>query len=84
MRYHPLRSFYQVTLGNALALGMEDRIGTLEAGSEADFVVLDPRATAAMTLRHETVETLSEELFLIQTMGDDRAIVATYIHGNLA
>ncbi len=83
-RYHPLRSFYQVTLGNARALGMEDRIGTLEAGSEADFVVFDPCATAAMALRHETVETLSEELFLIQTMGDDRTIVATYIHGKLA
>ena len=83
-RYHPLRSFYQVTLGNALAIGMQDQVGTLEAGTEADFIVVDARATEAMALRYETVETLSEELFLIQTMGDDRAIAATYIHGELA
>ncbi len=79
--YHPLRSFYQMTLGNARALSMEDKIGTLEVGSEADFVVLDARATSAMALRMETVTTLSEELFLLQTMGDDRAVAQTYLAG---
>ena len=80
-RYHPLRSFYQMTLGNARALSMEDRIGTLAAGTEADFIVLDARATSAMRLRMETVTTLSEELFLLQTMGDDRAVAQTYVAG---
>jgi guanine deaminase len=80
-RYHPLRSFYQMTLGNARALSMDDKIGTLEVGSEADFVVLDARATSAMALRMETVTTLSEELFLLQTMGDDRAVAQTYVAG---
>ncbi len=80
-RYHPLRSFYQMTLGNARALSLEDKIGTLAAGTEADFVVLNAGATPAMRLRMEQVTTLSEELFLLQTMGDDRAIVQTYIAG---
>ncbi len=80
-RYHPLRSFYQMTLGNARALSMEDKIGTLAAGTEADFIVLDARATSAMKLRMETVTTLSEELFLLQTMGDDRAVAQTYVAG---
>ncbi len=80
-RYHPLRSFYQMTLGNARALSMEDKIGTLAAGTEADFIVLDARATSAMRLRMETVTTLSEELFLLQTMGDDRAVAQTYVAG---
>lgn len=80
-RYHPLRSFYQMTLGNARALSMEDNIGTLEVGSEADFVVLDARATSAMALMMETVTTLSEELFLMQTMGDDRAVKQAYVAG---
>lgn len=80
-RYHPLRSFYQMTLGNARALSMDDKIGTLEAGTEADFVVLDARATSAMALRMETVAALSEELFLLQTMGDDRAVKETYVAG---
>jgi guanine deaminase len=80
-RFHPLRSFYQMTLGNARALSMEDKIGTLAAGTEADFIVLDARATSAMKLRMETVTTLSEELFLLQTMGDDRAVAQTYVAG---
>ncbi|MDZ7823166.1 MAG: guanine deaminase [Ahrensia sp.] len=80
-RYHPLRSFYQVTLGNAEAIGMAHLVGTLDIGSEADFVVLNSAATPAMALRAQTIETLSQELFLLQTMGDDRAIVATYVAG---
>ena len=70
-----------MTLGNARALGLEEKIGTLEAGTEADIVVLDARATSAMELRMRTVETLSEELFVLQTLGDDRAVVETYISG---
>lgn len=80
-RYNPLRSFYQATLGNALSIGMADKIGTLDTGTEADFIVLDAAATAAMALRFETVQTLSEELFLLQTMGDDRAVKSTYVNG---
>ena len=76
-----LQAFHWATRGNAIALGMEDRIGTLAVGSDADLVVLDARATPAMALRAETVGTLAEELFLLQIMGDDRAVVETYIAG---
>lgn len=82
-RYHPLRSFYQATLGNAQSIGMESKIGTLDVGTDADLVILDASATEAMALRYETVETLSEELFLLQTMGDDRAVKATYVSGSI-
>lgn len=77
----PLTAFWQATLGNALALSMDDEIGSLEPGRYADLVVLDARATPAMKLRMETVETLAEELFLIQTLGDDRTVVETYVAG---
>jgi len=80
-RYHPLRSFYQATLGNAEAIGMDDRIGKLETGYEADFIVLDSASNPAMALRSETISTLSEELFLMQTLGDDRAVVASVVSG---
>ncbi|MDF2370303.1 MAG: guanine deaminase [Rhizobiaceae bacterium] len=83
-RMTPLESFYRITLGNARALSLEDRIGTIEPGREADMVVLNAGATPAMALRMETVTKLSEELFLLQTMGDDRAIVETYIAGEPA
>lgn len=78
---HPLRAFYWITRGNAAVLGLEDKIGTLDQGTEADIVVLDVAATAAMALRAARAETLSEELFILQMMGDDRAIVQTYIAG---
>ncbi|ASV86306.1 guanine deaminase [Ochrobactrum quorumnocens] len=80
-RLNPFQSFYMMTLGNARALSMEDKIGTLDEGTEADIVVLDSAATSPMRLRMAAGATLEQELFLLQTVGDDRAIVETYIAG---
>lgn len=80
-RLHPYRAFHWITRGNAVALGLEDRIGTLDAGSEADLVVLDAHATPAMALRMERARSLADELFTLLVMGDDRAIVQTYLAG---
>ena len=77
----PLYAFYLMTLGNARALGLEAEIGNLAVGSEADITVLNASATPAMALRMETVETLPEELFVLQTLGDDRSVVETYVAG---
>jgi guanine deaminase len=80
-RLNPLESYYLMTLGNAQSLSLADRIGTLDNGTDADVVVLDASSTPAMALKMEVVKTLPEELFLLQTMGDDRAIVETYVAG---
>lgn len=80
-KLQPLAAFHWATRGNALALGMEDRIGSIRPGGDADLVVLDSRATPDMALRAERIETLSEELFLLQILGDDRAIAETYVAG---
>jgi guanine deaminase len=80
-RLDPLRSFYMMTLGNARAMSLDDRIGSLQHGRDADLVVLDSRATPQMALRMEAVDTLANELFLLQTCGDDRAVVETYVMG---
>ncbi|MGB6118177.1 MAG: guanine deaminase [Mesorhizobium sp.] len=80
-KLNPLRSFWQLTRGNAEALSIADRAGTLDAGTDADIVVLDAAATPAMALRMERVTSLSEELFLLQTLGDDRAVGQVYIAG---
>jgi guanine deaminase len=80
-RMNPLESFYHMTLGNAAALDLADRIGSLDEGTDADIVVLNAAATPAMRLRMETVTSLSEELFLLQTLGDDRSVVETYVAG---
>ncbi len=76
-----LLGFYWLTLGNARALGFDDRIGALAPGREADIVVLDARATPAMAHRAERLASLEEELFLLMILGDDRAVRATYVAG---
>ncbi len=78
---HPLRAFHWATRGNAEVLGLADRIGTLDPGTEADITVLNVRATEAMALRAERASTLAEELFILQMMGDDRAIAEVYVAG---
>ena len=83
-KLNPLASFWQITRGNAEALSLAARIGTLEPGSDADFVVLNARATPAMKLRMERAQTLGEELFILQTLGDDRAVAETYVAGKAA
>jgi guanine deaminase len=80
-RLTPLNAFYLMTLGNARALSLEGTIGSIVPGADADLVVLDARATPQMALRMETVSTLANELFLLQTCGDDRAVAETYVAG---
>lgn len=83
-KLNPFQSFWQITRGNAEALSMAGRVGTLEEGTDADIVVLDSRATSVMELRMETVTSLAEELFLLQTLGDDRAVREVYVAGKPA
>ena len=80
-RMPPIESVYRMTRGNAEALGLEHLIGTLDEGTEADLIVLDSAATPAMALKMERVTTLAEELFLMQTMGDDRTVKEVYVAG---
>jgi guanine deaminase len=79
----PLRALYLATAGGARLLGLSDRIGALEPGQEADFVVLDSAATPLLARRTAGV-TLSERLFALQILGDDRAIHSTYVAGRAA
>lgn len=80
-RLSPLRMFYLATLGGARVLGLSDRIGKFAPGSEADFIVLDGRATPLMSRRFDQSPTLTERLLLLATLGDDRNVAETYILG---
>jgi guanine deaminase len=79
-----LQSFYLATLGGARALDLEGTIGNFLPGCEADFIVLDYHATPLIKLRLEQCQTLAEKLFSFTILGDDRAVKATYIQGELA
>ncbi|MGO4674793.1 guanine deaminase [Bosea sp. 2YAB26] len=74
-------ALHAITRGNAVALGLDHLIGSLEPGREADVVVLDPAATRAMAHRLETARDLAEELFVLVTLGDERNVAATYVAG---
>jgi guanine deaminase len=76
-----LAAFDLMTRGNSAALGLEKEIGTIAPGTFADLVVLDARATPAMAHRMEVARDLEEELFVLMTLGDDRAVRQTYIAG---
>ena len=80
----PLRAFYLATLAGARALGIDHRVGRFAAGMEADFIVLDLRATGLIARRIARSRTLAEKLLVLLSLGDDRAIARTYILGREA
>lgn len=77
-----IKGFYLLTLGNAKALMLEDKIGSFAPNSEADIVVLTNKSTPLMKFRQSYSKDILEELFVQMTIGDDRSIKATYSNGN--
>jgi guanine deaminase len=77
----PARAFYLATLGAARALYLDTNIGNFLPGKEADFIVLDPAATALSARREQLSESVEDSLFALLTLGDDRHVMATYLRG---
>lgn len=80
----PLHAFYLATLAGARALRIDEKVGNLAPGKEADFLVLDPASTPLLARRTAAAETLAETLFMLQVLGDDRVVARTYLAGRLA
>ncbi|MDR3670534.1 MAG: guanine deaminase [Holophaga sp.] len=77
----PTQAFALATLGGARALGLGERIGSLEAGKEADFIVVDPaRVDPAPHRDPEPAHQVLDRLVYRSTAG---MIRASYVRGRL-
>ena len=78
---HPAELLWLATGGSARALRLDDRIGRLAPGMEADLVVLDLASTPAIAQRVAGAGDIWEAVFPTIMMGDDRAVRAVYVAG---
>lgn len=77
----PQQLWWQHTAGAARALGLEGVVGNLQPGCEADFVVLDPKATPLLARKTGNARDLDELLFSMIVLGDDRVVEQVVVDG---
>ena len=80
---HPAQLIWLATQGSADSLHLVDRIGNLAVGMDADLVVLDLGSTPEIAQRSTRAEDIWEAVFPTIMMGDDRAIRATLVAGEV-
>jgi len=80
----PSCALYLATRGAAQALDLDDRIGSVTPGMEADLVVLDLESTPMLSMRMDYAKDIDEILAAQMALGDDRAVRATYVAGRCA
>jgi guanine deaminase len=76
-------AFYLATRGGAEALCLDDIIGSIAPGREADLVALDLYSTPLIDYRMRFCENIADALFVQMMLADDRATLATYVAGEL-
>ena len=81
---HPAELWWLATQGAARSLRLDSRIGNLAAGMEADLVVINLASTPAIAQAAARAETVWEAVFPTIMMGDDRAVQAVWVGGNVA
>ena len=79
----PEQLWWLGTVGAARALHLEDKIGNLVTGLEADFTILDPSATPILAQRTAREKSIRDVLFALIVLGDDRAVTETWSGGKL-
>ncbi len=78
---HPSALLWLATEGSARAMHMDDRVGTLAPGSEADLVILDLASTPAIAQASARAGDIWQAVFPTIMLGDDRAIRAVWVAG---
>ncbi|MEP5730715.1 MAG: guanine deaminase [Sulfitobacter sp.] len=78
---HAAILMWLATAGSAKTLHLEDCIGQITKGFEADLTVLNLASTPAIAQRHDAAKNEWESLFATIMMGDDRAIADVWVAG---
>ena len=78
---HPSELLWLATVGSARSLRLDDKIGRLASGFEADLVILNLASTPAIAQRTSQAEDIWQALFPTIMMGDDRAIRQVRVMG---
>ncbi|WP_035605288.1 guanine deaminase [Edwardsiella tarda] len=76
-----VHAFYLATRGGAELLYLEDKIGTIAPGMEADLTVIDWSESEFLSWRIDYSKTINDRLFLLLCMGSEKNIKATYVYG---
>ena len=84
----PQQLWWQHTAGAGAVLGVKGAdaqpvVGNLLPGCEADFVVLNPKATSLLARKTSLAASLDELLFSMIVLGDDRLVERTVISQGL-
>ena len=82
--WHPYNALHAITRGNAIALGLGDKIGQIKSGFEADLTVVKPPPQSMLGTRLKSVEDPAERLFAAYFLAGDDSIARTYVNGELA
>jgi len=80
----PRASWWLATAGAARALDLDDAVGSIAPGRDADLVVIDLCSTPLIDFRMRYVDGIDDALGVQMALGDDRAVRATYVNGQLA
>jgi guanine deaminase len=78
---HPAQLYWLATVGSARAMRIDNKVGNIAPGNEADLVVLDLSSTPAISQRAARAETPWQALFPTIMIGDDRAVRAVWVNG---
>ncbi len=76
--------FWLATTGGAAAMQQDGKIGNLTAGADADIVVIDVVSTPLIARRVAQADSLEDILMAQIIMADERAVMATYVAGEVA
>ena len=76
-----IHSLFLATRGGAEALHLEDKIGSLEPGFEADIAVLNLKVSEFIEWRLKFSDNIIDKLFVLLTLAPDNMNKATYVAG---